>query len=366
MKKIFFLTALLCASMMGFAVDQDTWIPVNADGAAYANQFKWYEIDGVATPNSVVEVQKPGFASEVGIYVTFADAVFNAVYYNGELKTDGTDYKQDGAGICFYVSALTKQNTEILIKNGETTRFGLRIYNDKGSTGAKSDPELTINKTAVTLDAGTSETFEIEATKADGAGAISYESNKPGIASVDESGVVTAVGRGTAIITVSVAENDDFEGDSKKLTVTVTGPINWDALSWVENGSGDPQNTGKYKVAPAENQNVINIQQPGWATAAGIYTEFPATISSCDLGDGNYKIQGAGIILYLSAFSYQVTKVTVTAAAVDYEFYVYYAGGTTTAIDNTVVGEKAIKVIENGQLIIIKNGVRYNAIGTQL
>ena len=31
---------------------------------------------------------------------------------------------------------------------------------------------------------------------------------------------------------------------------------------------------------------------------------------------------------------------------------------------NTVVSEKAIKMFENGQLIIIKNGVKYNALGS--
>lgn len=33
------------------------------------------------------------------------------------------------------------------------------------------------------------------------------------------------------------------------------------------------------------------------------------------------------------------------------------------AIDNTTVAEKAVKVIENGQLVIIRNNVRYNAVG---
>ena len=37
-----------------------------------------------------------------------------------------------------------------------------------------------------------------------------------------------------------------------------------------------------------------------------------------------------------------------------------------SALENTRVTEKAIKVIENGQLIIIKNGVRYNALGAVL
>ena len=37
-----------------------------------------------------------------------------------------------------------------------------------------------------------------------------------------------------------------------------------------------------------------------------------------------------------------------------------------SAIENTQATEKAIKAIENGQLIIIKNGVRYNALGAVL
>ena len=40
--------------------------------------------------------------------------------------------------------------------------------------------------------------------------------------------------------------------------------------------------------------------------------------------------------------------------------------GPSTAIDNTVLGEKAVKTFENGQLVIIKNGVKYNAMGAQL
>lgn len=40
--------------------------------------------------------------------------------------------------------------------------------------------------------------------------------------------------------------------------------------------------------------------------------------------------------------------------------------GGATALDNTVAGEKAIKTFENGQLVIIKNGIKYNAMGAQL
>ena len=37
-----------------------------------------------------------------------------------------------------------------------------------------------------------------------------------------------------------------------------------------------------------------------------------------------------------------------------------------TAIENTSVESKAIKMMENGQLVIIKNGVRFNALGAKL
>ena len=37
---------------------------------------------------------------------------------------------------------------------------------------------------------------------------------------------------------------------------------------------------------------------------------------------------------------------------------------TGTAVDNKVAA-KAIKIIENGQLVIIRDGIRYNALGTQ-
>ena len=39
---------------------------------------------------------------------------------------------------------------------------------------------------------------------------------------------------------------------------------------------------------------------------------------------------------------------------------------TTTAISNTAVEAKAVKMIENGQVIIFKNGIRYNALGAKL
>ena len=41
-------------------------------------------------------------------------------------------------------------------------------------------------------------------------------------------------------------------------------------------------------------------------------------------------------------------------------------GNSPTALSNTAVESKAVKFFENGQLVIIKNGVKYNALGAQL
>ena len=41
-------------------------------------------------------------------------------------------------------------------------------------------------------------------------------------------------------------------------------------------------------------------------------------------------------------------------------------GNFPTALSNTAVESKAVKFFENGQLVIIKNGVKYNALGVQL
>ncbi len=167
MRKIFFLVAFLSASIMSFAYTTAPGAWIGSTDAAYANQFKWSEAEGVATPTDVVNIQQPGFASEIGIYVTFADAAFNAVYFNGVLVANEAQYKQDGAGAVFYLSALTAKNTEILIKNGETVRFGLNVYNDKGETG-ELDSDIDSEYCGEVMSSGNTTAAFTWETKADG------------------------------------------------------------------------------------------------------------------------------------------------------------------------------------------------------
>lgn len=57
---------------------------------------------------------------------------------------------------------------------------------------------------------------------------------------------------------------------------------------------------------------------------------------------------------YVFTYTYESKKVSVTFPAVG-----------PTAINNIEAG-KVVKVIENGQVVIIRDGVRYNAVGAKL
>ena len=105
--------------------------------------------------------------------------------------------------------------------------------------------------------------------------------------------------------------------------------IDWSGYAWIGNGSGNAAYTDKFKMTLAEGQALVNIQSPGFATAPGIYTTFPAGIISCTLPASAYDVQGAGMILHVDAFTAQETEITVVHGTGTAVFTVYYADGTT-------------------------------------
>ena len=131
MKKLSFLFALLCVSMMAFAVAEDTWLEGNA---TYANQFKWFAIDGVTAPMEVINIQAKDGVDVIFVNVGQADFDRTTGIIGCEAITD------DGAGVWIKISSLTKKNNEIYFKNaGGTTLRGLIIYNDKGAEDLASE-----------------------------------------------------------------------------------------------------------------------------------------------------------------------------------------------------------------------------------
>ena len=114
------------------------------------------------------------------------------------------------------------------------------------------------------------------------------------------------------------------------LTMSAASGIDWSTIAFLAADEG--QYSDKYKVSAAEGLSVVNIQQPPWAPERGIYVHVPAGISACSV---NGKIDGAGVILYLSSFTAQETQVILTYGANQTcTFWVYYVDGTTDGTDN--------------------------------
>ena len=134
--------------------------------------------------------------------------------------------------------------------------------------------------------------------------------------------------------------------------------------------SGTTIELGAFKTK-ADGDLVI-YYQPNGDSERGVEVYVNGTlVEGTDLTGGGAKINGirpayAGKIT-LPAGSYDagdvVIKLVVNTSNI---FGVRIEQLQGQGISNTKIGNKAVKIFENGQLVIIKNGVRYNAIGVKL
>ena len=106
------------------------------------------------------------------------------------------------------------------------------------------------------------------------------------------------------------------------LTLSAQSGVDWETISWI--GSTDANYNNKFKCSTTE--GLVNIQHPGFASEIGIYMTFPAAGIECNLT--GISIQGAGMIMHLSAFTTKETEVVVNYAGGSRTFWVYYADGT--------------------------------------
>ena len=122
--------------------------------------------------------------------------------------------------------------------------------------------------------------------------------------------------------------------------------------------------TNTYKLLAPEFNGEFKVVYGNWAIEFGATkdgeTANPWKINeeySCQVKGGNIP----------AATETTYTDCTITLV-VDYENVVVKVliESEVTALEHTTLSEPATKVIENGQLVIIKNGVRYNALGTTL
>ncbi len=110
-------------------------------------------------------------------------------------------------------------------------------------------------------------------------------------------------------------------------------------------GSALPEYNSTYKVCAGEGiQEIVNIQKPGFATAPGIYVVVPAGITDCSLGEGNFDVQGGGVVLHIDAFTEEYTDVTINYATGDGFLTVYNKNGGTPEPPAPEVGPQAAPI----------------------
>ena len=123
--------------------DNIEWLGDGSPEQTFGNQFKVCK-DG--TQPGVVNIQKPGWAAETGIYLTFPSAAF------GEISLPENKYVKQGAGILFYLSAFTAKETEVSVMC-EGNEIIFTVYNDKGTDEAtaliNTKPEVKAVKTII-------------------------------------------------------------------------------------------------------------------------------------------------------------------------------------------------------------------------
>ncbi|NBH15632.1 hypothetical protein D3Z36_16085 [Lachnospiraceae bacterium] len=166
----------------------------------------------------------------------------------------------------------------------------------KPETGKKAQT-ITLPESPITKTVGDKE-FSLGA-KTDGDGTLSYESSNEDVASVSDNGTVSIKGVGTAKITVTASETDNYNMSQKALVITVNP----------QNGGQQPGGGQKSQTITAKSARKTYGEKDfslGAKTSGGgqlSYTSSNRKVASIDK-NGTVTIKGCG-----------VTKITVRAAA---------------------------------------------------
>lgn len=240
-------------------------------------------------------------------------------------------------------------------------------------SGVKFYTEIAdVTATAIALDKTTWEAEQYKSTKltatltpAEATTEVVWTSSNENVATV-ANGTVTAVGVGTATITATAGV-----GVEATCAVTVSAPTILTCADAAEKALSVSANNALY----ANGQYVVR----------GYVTEIAYAYSA---SSGNLSVWLADTKTSENTIeAYKAVPVSEVEQALKVGDYVEVVGdltkfnttpelaagcsikklaNPTTAVDNATLSTPSVKTIENGQLIIIRDGVKYNAMGIQL
>ena len=283
-------------------------------------------------------------------------------------------------------------------KHNSTYEFDYNNY--LVSYTAPADPKsvatITLTGNKSTLEAGADDEYTVTY---DGDGKLSVTSSNEAVAEaeiVDGTVLVSAVAPGKTTITFSAPETENYLAAEKTYTLTVTAAWAPAALPFEFNGNKAAIDTivgikgvglgDDYKDAPYLKFDGTNDSLLIWYNDKANTLAY--TIKGNGFSGGTFDVKestdGATFttIASITALESSATNKSNTlneASRFVLFTYTEKSGGNValggikisyvsgpTAIDNAAVELPAIKTIENGQLVILRDGVKYNAMGVRL
>lgn len=163
---------------------------------------------------------------------------------------------------------------------------------------------ISVDKSAVTLEEGGTETVTAAVQPSNASETVTWESSDTAVATVDDTGVITAVAAGTAKITVKSTSGDV----SAEVAVTVTKPVipTHNVTYTGGNALFDDGNSGPV-VDTAEEGTTVTF------AVSATYAHKLSSVTVTDAGGNTVSLSGSGTGPY--TFVMPAKDVTVTAVA---------------------------------------------------
>ena len=302
-----------------------------------ASQYSWIESVTVnyATPVTGVSLNKSATTLEVGDTETLTATVApaNADNKNVAWSSDDEDVATvDSNGKITAVAAGSANITVTTQDGSKTATCAVTV-----TAATKTAVNMTgFSATSTTIVKGNTTTTSVTNDKVGWDAAYTYSSSDETVATVNSSGVITAVKKGSATITATLNVNPSDETykagttTSKTVDITVTNPFH--NVTFSSNGSTYSGSTsveeGESISLPAVNPGEVNgYTFQGWkaGTITGTTDDEPEYISSPVMGDAD--------ITYYAVFaeeetSYSESEIDKTQT-LQYDTWTY--GGTTSS-----------------------------------
>jgi len=148
-------------------------------------------------------------------------------------------------------------------------------------------------------------------------------------------------------VTEGVNEHGKIQMDGNQRDITIENVTVGDIITLYVNSKGD---TGA-QFADNQKGTAFTGCVAVDPNAVGIATALPGKANETEAYPIKVQAIASTVIIRETVGGYMLQKIEI---------------GATTAVENVTENAKSEKFFENGQLVIIKNGVKYNALGAQI